>query len=103
MSEHQEADHIVSTARSRGLGSQPRWRRTGAVLWSAFLGACCTLAAALLAPDYWTSSTLSFENLAAIFGLAWLICVIPALSASLLASPPGDDPAPQADNEDDAD
>lgn len=89
----EEAQHIVSAARSRGLGSQPRWRRTGAVLWSAFLGACCTLAAALLAPDYWTSSPLSFEHLTAIFLVAWGLSVIPALSASLLASPPHEDSA----------
>jgi CHASE2 domain-containing sensor protein len=83
----EEAHHIVSAARSRGLGSQPRWRRTGAVLWSAFLGACCTLAAALLAPDYWTTSPLGFDHLTIIFIVAWFISVIPALSASLLASP----------------
>jgi hypothetical protein len=93
----EEAKRIVSGAASRGLGSQPRWRRASAVLWSSFLGACCTLTAALLAPDYWTLTPLSFEHLAAIFVVAWAISVIPALSASLLAAPPQSETKPDVD------
>lgn len=95
----EEASHIVSAARGRGLGSQPRWRRAGAVLWSAFLGACCTLAAALLAPDYWTTIPLGFGQLTVIFAVAWAISVIPALSASLLASPSTPEAGSDRDND----
>ena len=84
----EDAHNIVTAARKRGLGSQPRWRRTGAVLWSAFLGACCALAAVLLAPDYWSSSPFTLDRLTVIFVVAWTVSLIPAVSASLLASPP---------------
>ena len=86
-----DATGIVSAARRRALGSQPRWRRAVAVLWSAFLGGCCTLAAALLAPDSWTTSPLSLDHLTIIFVVAWALSLIPALSASLLAAPPHGD------------
>jgi hypothetical protein len=89
--EEEDAGEIVAAARRRALGSNPVWRRMSAVLWSGFLGACCTVGVILLAPDYWSTPPITRGRITAIFMIAWLLSLIPALAASLLASPPDHD------------
>jgi hypothetical protein len=85
--EEKDAGEIVAAARRRALGSNPVWRRTSAVLWSGFLGACCTVGAILFVPDYWSAPPITRGRITVIFMIAWLLALVPALAASLLASP----------------
>lgn len=87
--ERDEAEAIMRGARRRGLGARPLLRRAAAVLWSAFLGAVVGVGALALAPEDAQPPTLDEQGWALTFGLVWLLCLIPALSASVLASPPG--------------
>jgi hypothetical protein len=81
------ADHIVATALRRGLGTRPGMRRLAAVLWSGFIGAVCFIIALSLAPDEWGFPELTYRLVAIFFGLSWLLCLIPAFAASVLAGP----------------
>jgi hypothetical protein len=80
-----EAHDIVAAARKRGLGSRPQWRRWGSVLWASFIGACCSLIALLLAPSDWELPEWDMEQLSIVFGISWLLALIPALAASYTA------------------
>jgi hypothetical protein len=86
--EQDEAEAIVQGARRRALGARPALRRVAGVLWSGFLGAVVIIDLLALAPDGWDLPPLDDSRVAVSFGLAWLLCLIPAIAASLLAAPP---------------
>ncbi len=89
----EEAAAIVATALRRGLGERPRLRRTSAVAWSAFLGACAMMAAGMLLPEDWLTTPVGFERLAFAFLVSWLLSLIPAIAAAMLALPHTEKPA----------
>lgn len=79
-----DAGAIVLRAASRGLGSSPRLRGVAAVLWSAFVGASVSLLVILLVPEDWLDPPVGLGRLTAVFGVLFLLALVPAISAALL-------------------
>ena len=75
-----------SRAARRMLGSRPRLRQLSAIAWSSFLGAACTMAALLLAPLGIMLPPNSLGEVTVIFLALWLLAMIPAGFASVLAA-----------------
>ena len=83
------AEEILRHAAARSLARRPRLRFFAVVLWSSFLGAVMILAAWLLSPHDLAFEPITFARLAGVFVAAWLLSLIPAISAALLIGPPG--------------
>lgn len=83
--DHPDAAQIVAHARQRGLGQRPGLRFAAIVLWSGFLGAAAILFAWLAIGDQLLGDTLSFAHTSAVFFLGWLLALIPAITAAVLA------------------
>lgn len=97
------AEDIVAAASHRGLGDRPLLRRISALLWSGFLGACCLLAVVVLMPEEWLQPPFGLDRIAAVFFGGWVLSLIPAGAAWLLAPPRADKVRADEDDEDDAD
>lgn len=83
-----EARAIVEAARRRALGGRREFRQISAVLWASFLGASVALATLLMLPAEGWLPLHTPAQLAAGFAVLWLLAVIPALIAAVLAVPP---------------
>jgi hypothetical protein len=83
----EEAAVIVAAAKGRALGSTDAWRQLSAVLWASFLGATASLLVVLLLPAEGWLPLNTAARAAAAFALLWLLALIPALIASVLAAP----------------
>lgn len=82
------SDHPLRRASDRrALDERPAARRVAAVLWSAFLGASCSMVVLLLAPETWALQDLDPGRAALAFIVLFALAVVPALSAMLLSTP----------------
>lgn len=71
----------------RGLGLRPWLRLLAVVLWSSFLGAALSTVVLLLLPENWTLPLSSLGSIGITFLLTWLLSMVPALLAAVLAQP----------------
>ena len=83
------ADAITAAAAQRALGGSRQLRQVSAVLWASFLGATATIATiiALIPPAGELMPPQTPHHVALLFLIAWLLAVIPALIAAVLATP----------------
>ena len=72
--------------RSRRGGSR-QLRQVSAVLWASFLGATATIATIIALPAGELMPPQTPHHVALLFLIAWLLAVIPALIAAVLATP----------------
>lgn len=84
----QYRDAVVAAARQRALGRRPWLRRFSALLWASFLGAAISTAALLLTPDSWPLPPSTLADTGKVFGVLWLLALVPAGIAAVLATPP---------------
>lgn len=68
----------------RALGLHPALRKFSVVVWSGFLGAAVTTVVVALMPEHWLLPPVSLQDQAQVFGLIWLLSLIPALVAGVL-------------------
>ncbi|MDP3294003.1 MAG: hypothetical protein Q8M37_04585 [Nevskia sp.] len=68
----------------RALGRNPALRKFSVVLWAGFLGATVTTVVVALMPEHWLLPPVSLHDQAQVFGLIWLLSLIPALVAGVL-------------------
>lgn len=71
----------------RGLGLRPWLRLLAVTLWSSFLGAALSTIVLLFLPDNWSLPTSSLTSIGVTFLLMWLLAMVPALLAAVLAAP----------------
>ncbi|MDE2149987.1 MAG: hypothetical protein KGJ55_09190 [Gammaproteobacteria bacterium] len=82
-----EARGITQGAARRALGERPLLRRISLILWPAFLGAAATMLALLLVPENFVLPPQTPGGTAIVFMALWLLALIPAWIAAVLASP----------------
>lgn len=70
------------------LDRRPLLRLIAAVLWSAFFGAAIGIVALLMLPMMFWEPPMDEAHLAWLFAVMFVIALIPAASAALLARPP---------------
>ncbi|WP_293391432.1 hypothetical protein [Nevskia sp.] len=68
----------------RALGINPLLRKFSVVIWAGFLGATVTTIVVALMPEHWLLPPVSPQDQAQVFGLIWLLSLIPALAAGVL-------------------
>jgi hypothetical protein len=68
----------------RALGSNPSLRKFSVVLWASFIGATVITVVVALMPEHWLLPPVSLQDQAQVFGLMWILSVIPALIAGVL-------------------
>ncbi|WP_028081220.1 hypothetical protein [Solimonas soli] len=83
----EDAAAIVAAARRRALGGSREFRQISAVLWASFLGATASLCTLLLLPGEGWLPLNTPPKLAIGFIVLWLLALIPALIAAVLAAP----------------
>ena len=82
------------TTPPHGFHAYPLWptgrRKIATSLWSGFLGASLMLLGLLMGWEhFWPNSeAANWSTLALLFGMAWLVCVLTAVMAQALATPP---------------
>lgn len=81
------ADAITRAAAQRALGGNRQLRQISAVLWASFLGATATIATILALPVGELIPPQTPHHVALLFLIGWLLAVIPALIAAVLATP----------------
>ncbi len=81
------ADAITAAAAQRALGGSRQLRQVSAVLWASFLGATATIATIIALPAGELMPPQTPHHVALLFLIAWLLAVIPALIAAVLATP----------------
>lgn len=88
-----EVPHEDHGPSRRALDDRPLLRRVSTVVWASFLGAAVSMTVLLLIPDRITLPPTTPRDGALIFVGLWLLAVIPAWFASVLAdtSPKDDD------------
>lgn len=69
---------------TRALGLNPALRKFSVVLWAGFIGAVVTTVVVALMPEHWLLPPVSLRDQAQVFGLIWLLSLIPALVAGVL-------------------
>lgn len=81
------AQDITRQAARRALGGRPALRMLAVVVWSGFLGGVVLLLAwlAMTPPDMLAAPPL--EQLTFVFLAGWLLSLVPAAAAALLARP----------------
>ncbi|WP_028006633.1 hypothetical protein [Solimonas flava] len=82
-----EAPAIVAGARRRALGGRREFQQISAVLWASFLGASVSLITLLLLPAEGWLPLKTPARVAIGFAVLWLLAVVPALIAAVLATP----------------
>ena len=68
----------------RALATRPGLRKFTVLLWAGFLGATVLTLALALMPEHWLVAPVTLDDQASLFGLLWLLSVIPALFAGVL-------------------
>lgn len=71
----------------RGLGLRPWVRLLAVTLWSSFLGAALATVVLLFMPENWSLPLSSLGSIGVTFLLMWLLAMVPALLAAVLATP----------------
>lgn len=68
----------------RALAKRPGLRKLTVLLWAGFLGATALTLTLALMPEHWLVAPVALDDQARVFGLLWLLSLIPALFAGVL-------------------
>lgn len=68
----------------RALATRPGLRKFTVLLWAGFLGATVMTLSLALMPEHWLVAPVALDDQARVFGLLWLLSLIPALFAGVL-------------------
>lgn len=82
------AEQILTHARQRALGRRPHLRRLSVLLWASFLGAALSTLVLVLTPESWPLPPEQLGGAARVFGVLWLLSLVPATIAAVLAEGP---------------
>ena len=88
----EESSDRAGSRRDGVLDRRPGLQRLSSVLWSSFIGAALSATALALVPEDFTLPPRTPGGAAIVFIGMWVLALVPALFASILASPLGRSP-----------